>query len=85
MALADRLNRGLRAQGARVLTPAGNRSSIVSFAVDPAREAARHFAAAGIDVTVREAGRMVRVSPALYNSTTDIDRCLEVAGPLVRG
>ncbi len=85
VALADRLNRGLRGQGARVLTPAGNRSSIVSFAVDPAREAARQFAAAGIDVTVREAGRMVRVSPALYNTTADIDRCLEVAGPLVRG
>jgi selenocysteine lyase/cysteine desulfurase len=85
VALADRLNRGLRAQGARVLTPAGTRSSIVSFAVDPARDAARHFAAAGIDVTVRDGGRMVRVSPALYNIAADVDRCLEVAGPLVRG
>jgi selenocysteine lyase/cysteine desulfurase len=57
----------------------------VSFVVDPAREAARQFSAAGIDVTVRDAGRMVRVSPALYNTDADIDRVLEVAGPLVRG
>ena len=85
VALADRLNRGLRDRGARVLTPSGNRSAIVSFAVEPAREAARQFTAAGIDVTVRDAGRMVRVSPALYNTEADIDRFLEVAGPLVRG
>ena len=84
VALADRLNRGLRDQGARVLTPAGNRSSIVSFTVDPAREAARRFAAAGVDVSVRDAGRMVRVSPALYNTAGDVDRCLEVTAPLVR-
>jgi selenocysteine lyase/cysteine desulfurase len=84
VALADRLNRGLRDQGARVLTPAGNRSSIVSFTVDPAREAARRFAAAGVDVSVRDAGRMVRVSPALYNTAADVDRCLEVTAPLVR-
>jgi selenocysteine lyase/cysteine desulfurase len=84
VALAERLNRGLRAQGARVLTPAGNRSSIVSFTVDPAREAARRFAAAAVDVTVRDSGRMVRISPALYNTAADIDRCLEVAVPLVR-
>jgi selenocysteine lyase/cysteine desulfurase len=85
VALADRLNRGLRERGARVLTPSGNRSSIVSFAIEPAREAARQFTAASIDVTVRDAGRMVRVSPALYNTDADIDRFLEVAGPLVRG
>ena len=83
VALADRLNRGLRDQGARVLTPAGNRSSIVSFTVDPAREAARRFAAAGVDVSVRDAGRMVRVSPALYNTAGDVDRCLEVTASLV--
>jgi hypothetical protein len=38
MGSGNRLNRGLREAGARVLTPLGNRSSIVSFAVDPARE-----------------------------------------------
>ena len=85
VALADRLNRGLRALGAPVLTPLGNRSSIVSWTVDPAREAAKHFAAAAADVSVRDAGRMVRVSPALYNTADDIDRFLDVAKRLVRG
>jgi selenocysteine lyase/cysteine desulfurase len=83
VALADRLQQGLRALGAPVLTPAGNRSSIVSWTVDPAKDAARHFAAAGIDVTVRDGGRMVRVSPALYNTAEDIDRFLSAARPLV--
>ena len=76
--LADRLNRGLRAQDARVLTPLGNRSSIVSFAVEPARDAAALFAKAGVDVSVRDGGRMVRVSPALFNTDDDIDRFLDV-------
>jgi selenocysteine lyase/cysteine desulfurase len=85
VALADRLHRGLRERGAHLLTPAGTRSSIVSWRVDPARDAAARFAAAGIDVTVRDGGRMVRVSPALYNTDADIDRFLEVAAPLARG
>jgi selenocysteine lyase/cysteine desulfurase len=84
VALADRLNRGLRAAGADVLTPLGNRSSIVSWRVDAARNAAAQFAAAGVDVTVRDGGRMVRVSPALYNVEADIDRFLEAARPLLR-
>lgn len=81
--LADRLNRGLRAMGARVLTPLGNRSSIVSFAVDPARDAAAFFTKAGADVSVREGGRQVRVSPALFNTADDIDRFLALARSLV--
>jgi selenocysteine lyase/cysteine desulfurase len=70
-------------KGARVLTPLGNRSSIVSFATDPAREPAKHFAAAGVEVSVRDAGRQVRVSPALFNTADDIDRFLESVKPLV--
>jgi selenocysteine lyase/cysteine desulfurase len=84
VALADRLNQGLRGMGARVLTPTGNRSSIVSFAVDPARDPGGHFSKAGVDVSVREGGRQVRVSPALFNTSDDIDRFLEVAARLVR-
>jgi selenocysteine lyase/cysteine desulfurase len=80
--LADRLNRGLRAMGSRVLTPLGNRSSIVAFAVDPARDAAAHFAKAGAEVSVRDGGRQVRVSPALFNTADDIDRFLALARPL---
>jgi selenocysteine lyase/cysteine desulfurase len=84
VALADRLNRGLRDMGARVQTPLGNRSSIVSFAVDPARDAAAAFAKAGCDVSVREGGRQVRVSPALFNTADEIDRFLSLARGLVR-
>jgi selenocysteine lyase/cysteine desulfurase len=79
VALADRVNRGLRAQGAQVLTPLGNRSSIVAFAADPGRDPAALFAKANTDVSVREGGRQVRVSPALFNTADDIDRFLEVA------
>ena len=68
-----------------MLTPLGNRSSIVSFAVEPARDAAALFAKAGVDVSVRDGGRMVRVSPALFNTDEDIDRFLDVARPLLRG
>lgn len=84
VALADRLNRGLRDLGARVVTPLGNRSSIVSFAVDPAREAAAYFTKVGVDVSVRESGRQVRVSPALFNTAEEIDRFLALARTLVR-
>ena len=48
-------------------------------------DSAKHFVAASVDVSVRDAGRMVRVSPALYNTADDIDRFLDVAKPLVRG
>lgn len=84
VALADRLNRGLRDMGARVHTPLGNRSSIVSFATAPERDPAAHFSKAGVDVSVRDGGRQVRVSPALFNTTDDIDRFLAVARTLVR-
>lgn len=84
VALAARLNRGLREMGARVHTPLGNRSSIVSFATAPERDPAAHFSKAGVEVSVRDAGRQVRVSPALFNTTDDIDRFLAVARTLVR-
>jgi selenocysteine lyase/cysteine desulfurase len=83
VALADRLNTGLRGLGARVLTPAGNRSSIVSFATDAARQPGALLAKAGVEVSVRDGGRQVRVSPALFNTADDIDRFLAVAKGLV--
>jgi selenocysteine lyase/cysteine desulfurase len=85
VALATRLNQGLREMGARVLTPPGNRSSIVSFAVDPKRDAAGVFTRASADVSVRDGGRQVRVSPALFNTADDIDQFLILVRRFMRG
>lgn len=75
--LARRLQDGVVSQGYRLSTPTGNKSSIVAFqlAKDPAALAAA-LTAARVDVTVRE--HEVRVSPALFNTSDDIDRMLEV-------
>ena len=77
VALAQRLQDGLLAQGYRLFTPPGNKTSIVTFrpSKDPADLGAA-LAAARIDVTVRE--HEVRVSPALFNTEEDIDRILGV-------
>lgn len=78
--LAHRLQRGLRTLGFPVLTPEGNRSSIVAFRVTKAADAiATHLAATKTSVSVRENGTQIRVSPALFNTDADIDRFLTVA------
>lgn len=79
VALADRLADGLRARGFTVLTPAGNRSSIVTFGIegDPKALSGR-LAKERIDVTVREAE--VRVSPALFNTADEVDHLLALLG-----
>jgi selenocysteine lyase/cysteine desulfurase len=84
VALAQHLRSGLAAQGHRLFTPEGNRSSIVTFytSADAPRLAAA-FAQASIDVTVRATLGQVRVSPALFNTRGDIERLLEVTRKLV--
>lgn len=78
--LAHRLHKGLRTLGFEVLTPEGNRSSIVAFRVHrPADAIARHLADTKTSVSVRENGTQIRVSPALFNTDADIDRFLTVA------
>lgn len=80
VALADRLQKGLRTLGFEVLTPEGNRSSIVAFRVTKAADAiAKHLADTKTSVSVRENGTQIRVSPALFNTDADIDRFLTVA------
>jgi len=75
--LARRLQEGLARQGHRLFTPAGNRSSIVTFyTTRPEADVRSAFQAARVEVTVRTG--MVRVSPALFNNTDDVDRCLDV-------
>ena len=78
--LAQRLQRGLRTLGFDVTTPDGNRSSIVAFRVrQPQDVIGRHLAETKTQVSVRENGTQIRVSPALFNTTDDIDRFLAVA------
>ncbi|MEO8334289.1 MAG: aminotransferase class V-fold PLP-dependent enzyme [bacterium] len=80
--LALRLQDGLAAQGHRLFTPMGNRSSIVTFyAPSPAASVRAAFDAAHIEVTVRNG--MVRISPALFNNSEEIDRCLAVTRSLL--
>ncbi|MGH8188014.1 MAG: aminotransferase class V-fold PLP-dependent enzyme, partial [Steroidobacteraceae bacterium] len=81
VALAHQLRAGLVEQGLDVLTPAGNRSSIVSvrtpgpspsLRAGPTSRLQQTLRAAGIEVSYREHGTQVRVSPALFNTSDDI-------------
>ena len=83
VALAHHLRDGLAARGLTPLTPAGNRSSIVSFRTpgEPAK-LQRALREAGIDVSHRENGTQVRVSPALFNTTEDIEAFLRAVEPV---
>jgi cysteine desulfurase / selenocysteine lyase len=83
IALTEQLRAGLAAQGFRLFTPEGNRSSIVTyFTSRPAASLTESFARASIDVTVRGALGQVRVSPALFNTSDDIVRFLAVTRTL---
>ena len=80
--LAHALRDGLTKQGYKVFTPPDNASSIVTYWItdDPARHR-KAFEAAKVDVTVRDT-KMIRVSPALFNTTEDIAKFLEVTKTL---
>ena len=85
VALADELGRGLRARELTVLTPAGNRSSIVAFRNPTTAAIARTVLdRASARVSLRENGSQIRVSPALFNTSNDIARFLDVADELKR-
>jgi selenocysteine lyase/cysteine desulfurase len=80
--LAHQLHEGLVKQGHRMFTPPRNRSSIVTFYCDKPMASIRSaFGAANIELTVR--GGQVRVAPALFNNSDEIERCLEVSRKLV--
>ncbi len=74
--LAQQLYEGLVKQGHKLLTPPGNRSSIVAFVYSNPAAARAAFQAANIEVTARSG--QVRISPALFNNGEEIERCLEV-------
>ena len=82
LGLTRRLEAGLIEQGHRLFTPEGNRSSILCFyTTKPASEVRASFEGEKVDVTVRE--DHVRVSLALFNNSTDVDRVLAVTRKLL--
>jgi selenocysteine lyase/cysteine desulfurase len=77
LGLTRRLEHGLLAQGHKLFTPAGNRSSVLCFyTTKPTADVGKAFEDAKIDVTIREGH--VRVSLALFNNSDDVDAALEV-------
>jgi selenocysteine lyase/cysteine desulfurase len=80
VALAHELREGLSALGFRLFTPPGNASSIVSVHLDRNQARAREVLAAnGVQVSFRENGNQLRVSPALFNTRDDIRQFLASA------
>jgi selenocysteine lyase/cysteine desulfurase len=78
LALTDRLVEGLRARGARLLSPRGDcASGIVSFrlAEEPPRRTWQRLRERRIHTMVRRGG--VRASPHFYNDEAEIDALLE--------
>ena len=84
VSLAHRLRDGWVDQGYSVLTPADNRSAIVTIEherdVDSVRAALN---AANVKVSLKESGTQIRAGVALFNNGDDVERLLEVTGELV--
>ena len=80
VALARELREGLAGLGFRVFTPPDNRSSIVSLHLGKNAARAREVLDRnGVQVSFRENGTQVRVSPALFNTRDEIRRFLDHA------
>ena len=80
VALAGELREGLTALGFRALTPPDNGSSIVSVHLDRNQARAREVLdKGGVQVSFREKGSQLRVSPALFNTRDEIRRFLDHA------
>jgi selenocysteine lyase/cysteine desulfurase len=78
--LAHELREGLIARGLRVVTPDANGSSIVTIHLDRNQARAREaLEKAAVQVSFREKGSQIRVSPALFNTRDDIQRFLDIA------
>ncbi len=76
--LGRTLRKEIAAQGKKLFTPMENESSVVTFYMDNPAAAQAAFAAATIDVTVREKEKQVRVSPALFNTSEEVGKFLDV-------
>ena len=76
--LVDRLQKGLPVAGYPSLTPDGNDSPIATFLVPDVAKARQALKQAGVIVSLRNGkpGQM-RVSPSVFNNTSDVDRLIE--------
>ena len=80
VALARELRQGLVDLGFRAFTPAGNGSSIVTVHLDRNQARAREVLdGAGVQVSFRAGGSLLRISPALFNTDADIQAFLNHA------
>jgi cysteine desulfurase / selenocysteine lyase len=79
--LAQELWGGLNDLGFKMLTPSGNTSSIVSIQLTTSQQARARAAVdkLGAQVSFREKGTQIRISPALFNNRDDIRRFVEIA------
>jgi len=77
--LARELRDGLAALGLRLLTPPDNGSSIVTVDLGSSPARVREvLEKAGVQVSFREKGTQVRVSPALFNTRDEIRQFLDL-------
>jgi selenocysteine lyase/cysteine desulfurase len=85
VALAHDLWSGLNDLGFKILTPQGNRSSIVSIQLTSGQQPRAHAAIdkAGAQISFREHGAQIRISPALFNNRDDVRRFVEIAKTFV--
>ncbi|MBI5880300.1 MAG: aminotransferase class V-fold PLP-dependent enzyme [Chloroflexi bacterium] len=83
-ALNERLHAGLRAAGADVWTPAGNRTGMLTIHNLDARRVGEALEREGIITAVRPAPRnQIRISAHFYNTDAEIDRCVQAVGRLL--
>jgi selenocysteine lyase/cysteine desulfurase len=93
LALTDRLRAGLTRHGFKMFTPAGTRSSILSFYVSTTPDAAaKVFDDARVRISIQRgetdepaksgASCRIRVAVSFFNNAADIDRLLDVAQTL---
>jgi len=80
VALARELRDGLAGLGFELFTPPDNDTSIVSVRLERNQARAREVLdAAQVQVSFRENGSLIRVSPALFNTRGEIARFLDLA------
>ena len=80
VALARDLREGLAALGFRLFTPPDNNTSIVTVHLDRNQARAREVLDDdNVQVSFRERGSQIRVSPALFNTRGEIQQFIETA------